>query len=158
QDVADANHADSFIPDDVKNDYATRTWPGTSTLLATVPLQGQRLAFAVPHAPDDTTFAVRTFTFAAQLPEPTTFDNMTKREARYVPVMRRAEIDVPALQQIAQTSDAATVIFAQRYLSYEFSGDDSQQNPGQVFLAADPDAQALGVKFSARADRSGGLV
>src|SRR5262249_47209868 len=47
---------------------------------------------------------------------------------------------------------------ARRYLSHEFDGSDPTQNPGQVFLAADPEATPLGVKFSSRADRSGGLV
>lgn len=152
-------HDGGAQPHGVAHDYATRTWPGTSVLLATVPLQGQRLAFAKPHAPDDTTYAVRTLTFGAEVPAKDTYDNkMNKREPRYVPVMRRAEIDVPAIQQIAQTSDPATVVFAHAYLAHEFAGDDQNQNPGQVFLAADPDTTPLDVKFSTRADRSGGLV
>lgn len=146
--------AQSIIPHDVTTDYATRMWPGSAQLLATAPIQGQRLAFAKPQTPDDTTFAVRTLTFAGEVPIEKTYDKMNKREPRYVPVMRRSQIDVPAIQQIAQTSDPAGVVFAPAYLSDEFAG----KNAGQVFLAADPEAAPFGVKFSDRADRSGGLV
>lgn len=150
----DKNYADSILPDDVVDAYATATYKNTTTLRATVPLDGQRLAFAESEAPDDTLFAAQSLTFGAEVPLEANFDSLDWRKPRFFPVVRAAEIDVPSLQSIARTSQPAGVVYASRYLKEGFEG----SNAGQVFLAADPDATPLGVSFSSQGDRSGALV
>jgi hypothetical protein len=154
----DRNYIDSIVPDNlpanVVKAYATAPGPGGSGLRATVPVLGQRLAFAESAQPDDTTFAVQSLTFGAEVPHGAAYDGLDWRRPRFFPVVRSARIGVPALQRIARTAQPAGVLFAGRYLREAFEGG----NAGQVFLAADPAAPALGVAFSSQRDRSGGLV
>jgi hypothetical protein len=154
QEEGDLDWEPSIIPDDVATAYATATWPGSSQLLATVPTDGQPVAFAESDGPDDTTFAAQSLTFGAEIPGAATYDEMNVRQPRYVPVIRSARIDVPSLQAIARTTQSASVVFDQTFLRDAFLG----ANAGEVFLAADPAETPLGVKFSAQSDRSGGLV
>jgi hypothetical protein len=150
----DPPYASSIVPDQVVNAYATATWPGSTARRATVPVQGQRMAFADSAAPDDTTFAVQSLTFGGELPATTIYDAVRRRQPPYVPVVRGARIDVPSLQGIARTTEPAALVFAAAYLLDGFGGG----NRGQVFLAADQSVPAFGVKFSSQGDRSGGLV
>jgi hypothetical protein len=141
-------------PDNAVRAYATATWPGTTARRATVPVLGQRMAFAESAASDDTSFSVQSVTFGAEVPETETYDKLSSLEPRFFPVVRGAEIDVPSLQRIARTSRPAAMVFASSYLIDGFGG----SNAGEVFLAADPGLPAFDVKFSIQADRSGGLV
>jgi hypothetical protein len=154
----DQPYASSIIPDlnadNVAKAYATATWPGTSDRRATVPALGQRVAFAPSAAPDDTTFSVQWLTFDGEVPEAKTYDGLDALEPRFFPVLRGAGIDVPSLQGLARTTQPAAVVYASAYLVDGFGG----ANGGQVFLAADPAAAPLEVKFSTQGDRSGGLV
>src|SRR5262249_25029865 len=81
-------------------------------------------------------------------------DHLPMRSARFLPVIRTAQLDIPALQKIAQTTSAAGMTYAGKYLKNGFESG----NTGQVFLARDPDSKALGVEFSKQSQRSGGLV
>jgi hypothetical protein len=147
----------AIVPTTVCNNYATKPWPGSEQLLATVPLGGQRIAFAPSRGRDETTFATRELTFAGEVPSEEVYnDKLSRREPRYVPTIVGAKIDVPSIQAIAKTTDPASVIFDHTYLSDGFVG----TNKGETFLAADPDpfANALAIPFSKQADRSGGLV
>jgi hypothetical protein len=154
QQHTDKDHAESIVPTKVATAYREATWPGSSQLLAEVPLGGQSVAFARAKRADDTTYAVRSITFDAGIPEPATYDKMPPREPRFVPVMRQAKLDVPALQRIAKTTTPASVVYPQAYLVDEFAG----ANAGEVFLAADASVPQLEVPFADQADRSGGFV
>jgi hypothetical protein len=149
----DAPHGSSIVHGAVASSYATRKWPGSTQLLSTVPLGGQRVAFAESNAPDDTTFAAASITLGAEVPSAATYDKMNLREPRYVPVLRTSKLAVPALQQIARANQPAALIYDQTFLRHGFDA----QNAGAVFLAADKTATALAVKFSSQADRSGGF-
>ncbi|HSE67870.1 MAG TPA: hypothetical protein VLB12_12865 [Gemmatimonadales bacterium] len=154
---ADQNVPPSIVPTEVVKSYETADWPpGSKNLRATVPLHGQKLAFAGSKGPNDTSFAVQTLTFGAEVPAAATFNALTWRRLRFFPVVRKAQIDVPSLQRIARTTTPASVVFHGLYLREGFS----TSNSGEVFLAADPDpaAPTLGVKFSSQGDRSGGLI
>ena len=154
---ADKDYNESIVPKDVVHAYETAVWPpGSKSLRATVPLQGQKLAFAESHGPDDTSFAVQTLTFGAEVPAKEKFNQLGWRKLRFFPVVRKAQIDVPSLQRIARTSAPAGVVYQGLYLCEGFS----TNNAGHVFLAADPDPTVtkLGVNFSAQGDRSGGLI
>jgi hypothetical protein len=146
--------ADSVVRKEVAKDYREKTWPGSSQLRAEVPLGGQSVAFARAGSPDDTTYAVRSITFDAGIPEAATYDKLPKREPRFVPIMRQAKVDVPSLQRIAKTTEPAAVVYPEAYLIDEFAG----ANAGEVFLAADTAVPQLKVGFGGQADRSGGFV
>ena len=110
----DQPYATSIIHTDLVADYATRTWPDSSQLLATVPLGGQKVAFAESADPDDTTYAVESLTFAGAVPVEKDFKEIDPRvEPRYVPVVTDASINVPALQLIAQTDQPAQLVYRQ---------------------------------------------
>jgi len=146
----------SIVPTAVVTRYETDVWPpGSSALRATVPLQGQKLAFGDSSGPDNTSFAVQTLTFGAEVPAKEKFNKLGWRKVRFFPVVRKAQIDVPSLQRIARTSAPASVVYQSLYLREGFSAN----NSGEVFLAADPNAASkLGVQFSSQGDRSGGLI
>ena len=150
----DHDYDASLVPDDLVNDYRARTWPGSSQLLATVPLGGQTLAFARNGTPDDTSFPVRTITFDAEVPIKQRYDAMPPRQPRFVPVLHRAVVDVPALQRLAPSTAPATLHYPAPYLANEFVG----SNAGEVFLAVAPDASQVPIDFGKQADRSGGFL
>ena len=160
QTEGDKGYAASLVPTrvgqtSVAQEYDTRTWPGSTQLLATVALGGQKVAFAASADPDDTTFAVESLTFAGEVPVGSAFNEIPARlKPRYVPVVREAKLHVPAIQRIAQTDQPAALVYDATYLKDGFGG----ANVGEVFLAAKDKGQALGIPFSSRADRSGGLV
>jgi hypothetical protein len=161
---ADEGHAGSIIPTDsvltgekIQTEYETAVWPGTSTKRATVPLLGQKIAFAESADADDTAFAVQTLTFGAEVPAQPKYDKLGPKKVRFIPVVRKADIDVPSLQRLAGTSSAAGVVYPHTYLVHTF-GAEENENAGQVFLEADPAKAKLGVQFSSQGDRSGGLV
>jgi hypothetical protein len=141
-------------PEDVVTKFENDTWPGSVQKRATVQFLGQKIALAKSGDTDDTTFAVQSITFGAFVPQQPTYDSLPKLEPRFFPILRSAEIDVPALQAIARTAAPASVVYAAPYLQNEFASG----NEGEVFLARDPAAAAFDVKFSNQGDRSGGLV
>ena len=155
---ADRPYSASIIPTAVKTAYENDTWPVVSSdLRATVSLGGQKVAFAKSAGPDDTAFSVQSLTWGTEVPAETTYEKLGPKKIRFFPVVRKAQIDVPSLQRLAKTALPAPVVFPHLYLAKGFAAAD---NPGQVFLAADPDPAVpkLGVAFSSQGDRSGGLV
>ena len=155
QDATDEYHAQSIVPTSVVAAYQEDTWPSPGNgLLAKVPVGGQLVAWAESDAPDDTTFATQTITFGAEVPAEEAYDELPPRSPRFLPVVRTAQLDVPALQKIAGTTAAADLVYDTTYLHNGFQG----ENGGQVFLARDPAKPALGVPFSKQSARSGGFV
>ncbi|HTR59358.1 MAG TPA: hypothetical protein VMM27_14365 [Casimicrobiaceae bacterium] len=150
----DPPYASSIVPDDVVTKYESDTWPGSAQKRSQVQLFGQKVALAKSGDTDDTTFAVQSITFGAFVPQEPTYNDLPTLEPRFFPILRSAEIDVPALQAIARTTAPASVVYAAPYLLNEFAAG----NEGEVFLARDPAQAALEVKFSDKGDRSGGLV
>lgn len=152
---------DPSFPTKVAQRYETDVWPlSSSNLRSTVPLQGQKVAFAKSNGPDDTAFTVQTMTFGAGVSAKTEGQQSGWQQVHFLPVVRKAQIDVPSLQRIARTTQGASVVYAKQYLSDPNDGWDVTTNAGQVFLAADPDRSVpkLRVIFSSQGDRSGGLV
>jgi hypothetical protein len=158
----DAEYADSIVPydplkpgaEDAVAKFENDPWPGSTQKRSTVPFFGQSIAFAKSADPDDTTFAVQALTFGAFVPQAGKYDSMSPLEPRFFPIVRTAQIDIPALQAIARTTAPASVVYAAPYLQNEFKAG----NEGEVFLARDPAAAAFDVKFSNQGDRSGGLA
>jgi hypothetical protein len=154
QTKTDQPYDDSPVKDKVLESYTGAKWPNSDVLRATVPLNGQKLAFAESAAPDDTSFSVQTITFGAEVPLKPTFNKLPRRQPRFFPTVRSAQANIPALQSIARTTAPAGMVMASHYLKHGFG----PANSGQVFLAADPAAPKFDVAFSGQGDRSGGLV
>jgi hypothetical protein len=148
----DFEHPDSIVNIGLKGFYEKND----NVARRTADLLGQRVALAQSKAPDDTLFAVRSFTFGAEIPDlAVDFNKLPWQKPRFFPVVRFSKIDIPAVQAIARTNEPAQVVFADRYLKHDFESG----NPGELFLAADPDVvDKLGVSFSEQGDRSGALI
>ena len=149
----EAEHATSIVPQSPKTTNHARGLYSTAKR-ATVPVLGQRLAFAASSAPDDTTFSVETLTFGGEVPLAATYDRLDWRHPRFFPVVRGSDVNVPSLQAIAGTAAPASMVYAGAYLVDEFAA----QNGGQVFLGADPATAQFRVGFSTQSQRSGALL
>jgi len=145
--------AGSVIPH-VAEQYETANWPGETAKRSTVPVSGQRVAFAASAAPDDTTFAVESLTFGGEVPQEATYNRLDPLEPRFFPVVRGSAINVPSLQAIAGSNASAAMVYSSAYLVNEFSA----TNSGQVFLGADPSEPQFAVGFSKQSQRSGGFL
>ena len=154
-DRAYANSILPKLPSNFANAYEKADWPvGSKNLRATVPINGQKVAFAKSKAPEDTSLAVQSITFGAEVPSQKKFDQLGWRVVRFFPVVRKAQVSVPALQRIARTTTPPSLVYQSLYLREGFSAN----NGGEVFLAADPATSKLSVPFSSQGDRSGGLI
>jgi hypothetical protein len=126
------------------------------TRWATYDMRGQRIAFAPPADPEDTTLATRSIVFHA-IP-----DTKTSDAARNVvlPAMRVASAVVPAMSAFTGRSDPKSLVYARAYRASAFS---EAGNAGGVFLEL---ADAVGgapaspspMGFSTQADRSGAFL
>ena len=89
KELADDEYPQTIIPTDVKTRYETDVWPGTTTLRSTVPLGGQKVAFAASGEPDDTAYAVESLTFGVAVPTVAkTYKDLTPKKVRFFPVVR----------------------------------------------------------------------
>ncbi len=125
------------------------------------PILGQRVAYAPPLDPDDTTLATTAITFDAE------FDTVTsERVHNYVlPVMRVARAPVPAMAAFTGQSDPVTLTYATAYRANAFGGASGAGNQGGLFLElAKPDGtpinpnDAVPMGFQDQSQRSGGFV
>ena len=135
KDETDADYDDSIVPDaspcndeKIQAAYESATWPGTGGKRATVPLGGQKVAFAESAEADDTAFAVQSLTFGGEVPAKAKYDALGPKVVRFFPVVRKAVLDVPSLQRIAQTTKAADVVYPHDYL---VDGFDAAANPAR---------------------------
>ncbi len=128
----------------------------------TYPLLGQRLAFAPPLDPDDTTLATQRIRFDAE------FDTVTKEKSTnfVLPVMRVAHAPVPAMSAFTGQTGARALTYAKAYREHGVgAGANAPGNQGGLFLQLSddsgtplPPASAVTMGFSTQSQRSGGFV
>lgn len=131
----------------------------------TYPLLGQRLAFAPPLDPDDTTLATERIRFDAE------FDTVTSEKSKnfVLPVMRVAHAPVPAMSAFTGQTDPRALTYAKAYREYGVgAGADAtthEGNQGGLFLQLSddngtplPPASAVTMGFATQSQRSGGFV
>lgn len=128
----------------------------------TYPLLGQRLAFAPPLDPDDTTLATQRIRFDAE------FDTVTKEKSTnfVLPVMRVAHAPVPAMSAFTGQTGAQALTYAKAYREHGVgAGANAPGNQGGLFLQLSddsgtplPPASAVTMGFSTQSQRSGGFV
>ena len=108
------------------------------------PLAGQKIAFAQPNKPGDTSLQTYTLTFSAQpahrQPDPTAI-------SPFFPSMDAAEVVVPAIQQLSGGSGEMPIQFFADYLN-------NGMGPGEVF--AQKSGAPLSVGFNGK--QSGGVA
>jgi len=112
---------------------------------STCALGGQSLAFAPPNQPNDTSFEATSLSFNADgtISSPDGVPN-------FVPTLRQAQVDIPAVKQLLGKSFPSTVQWESTYT--QATGTDIG-NPGDVFLKIMPAAQ---LEFDVQ--KSGGLL
>ena len=131
----------------------------------TYPLLGQRIAFAPPLDPDDTTLATERIRFDAE------FDTVTTEKSHnfVLPVMRVAHAPVPAMSAFTGQTDARALTYATAYRDHGVgTGPDPTAHPGNqggLFLQLSDDAgtaiapsAAVPLGFSTQSQKSGGFV
>lgn len=106
-----------------------------------VPTGGQKVAFAPSLTPGDTSLDTDTLILAALKAVGT---------PHFLPAMRGAVVNVPALRQISKQAGTSLIRFEDTYLN---SSPSQFGNPGEVFAKIDAPA---GVKFPV--EKTGGLV
>jgi hypothetical protein len=132
------------------------------------PMNGQQITFAETTKPGDTSFETKSIVWGVQVPDngptvdkQTRFDDLPSDTPRFFPVVRGAEIVVPAIKQMTGNSQASFMQYANTYLVNNFA-DGAGQNKGQVFLEVGTDADFVSVPvqvdFNSKGDKAGGLV
>ena len=109
----------------------------TSTLLVTVAkayefrsttaLRGQNVAYAAPMRGEDTILHTENQTFNAEMTPPGV---VLKNQPLFFPILVRAEVRVPAVQQLLGTDVPVKIGYALPYVKFEW---DPVQNKGEVF-------------------------
>jgi hypothetical protein len=112
----------------------------------TRPLSGQKIAFAPPHNPGDTSLQTSTLTFSAQPAAP-----LPTEISPFFPQMDAADVVVPAIQQLTGGSGEMPLQYFSGYLT---NGMDPTKNPGEVFAQKTGTPQSVG--FNGK--QSGGVA
>jgi hypothetical protein len=105
-------------------------------------LAGQKIAFAAPNKPGDTTLHAKSLTFSAQPPSP-----VATAISPFHPQMDVAEVVVPSVQQLTGGSGDLQIVYFAGYLS-------GGMGPGEVF--AQKTGTPLAVGFNGK--QSGGVA
>ena len=136
---------------------ANRALRAANRELPAFDMRGQRIAYAAPGDPDDTTLSTVSIAFDA------VFDTVTAERSRnfVLPVMRVAKAAVPAMSAFTGQSTPQDLRYADAYRANNFGG--SGKNEGELFLElAKPDGtpatSAATMGFASQSDRSGGFV
>jgi len=122
----------------------------------TADLSGQKVAFAESKTLGDTSFETASIKFTAEIPGFSLGDDV----AKFLPIVQRAQVDIPALKQILGTSTAAWVTFHDRYKNNAF---DPGNNKGEVFVklideAGTNDEYELNFGGNNQGDKVGGVI
>jgi hypothetical protein len=127
----------------------------------TYPLLGQRIAYAPPLDPDDTTLATERIRFDAL------FDTRTADKGTnfVLPVMRVAHAPVPAMSAFTGQTQAQALTYATAYIASGVGPGAHPGNQGGLFLQLSDDlgvaikpTDAVTMGFSTQSQKSGGFV
>ncbi|MEU4212409.1 hypothetical protein AB0F13_20820 [Streptomyces sp. NPDC026206] len=129
-------------------------------------LLGQSVALAPTAKPDDTRLDVAQMVWGMAAPpalaDTAPADPAVSKNAQFLPQLRWAYADVPAVSRLTGTATTVPVGYAERYAlsGFDLIGDPVRKaNKGQVFLNLLTPANApLTMDFSNQSDRSGGLA
>jgi hypothetical protein len=123
-------------------------------------LAGQRVAYAPPKKPDDTTYETKSISFTADTLTGPEADS-TGYEARFVPEIDQAELAVQAVRQLADAKATPAFSYHQNYVDHGFTGtanDTATGNAGEMLFGLAAGHSPIGVSFSKASDKSGGFL
>lgn len=123
-------------------------------------LHGQMLTYAPTQTSGDTAFETDSLTFGITVPGGDDFNELNDAfseggnyHPRAFPVLRNAEVRIPAVRHLAANNQATTIQYTSNYVQHAF---DADHNLGQVF--AEMPGAGLGMDFGGVGDRVGALV
>jgi len=117
------------------------------------PINGQQVAYTESTKPGDTQFETAVITFGVQVPDKPVFDAISVKQPRFYPVVRSADVMIPAAKHLVGNNTATSVRYANVFLTDGFGGN----NRGEVFFEMLP-GKELNLDFNKNGDKSGGLV
>jgi hypothetical protein len=118
----------------------------------TRPLQGQRLAYAKPDKPGDTSLETENLVLGCEIPEPGT---VPKDDCQFRPRMMKADVRLSAVEAVKGPLEVTAVEHHQAYLDH---GIDSDQNKSRSYLRTESSGGVpLNYGTDAEGDRCGGI-
>ncbi|MEA3186343.1 MAG: hypothetical protein QOD99_173 [Chthoniobacter sp.] len=114
-------------------------------------LGGQKIAFATPTVPGDTTLETASILFGAVVPDEKAITDtklLATDQPRFYPRVVTSEVAIPAVQKLLGKTQSSSIKYHDTFLTDGFSG-----NPGEVFAEL---IDSSSLKFPS--DKSGGVV
>lgn len=114
-------------------------------------LGGQKVAFATPTVPGDTTLETESLLFSAVVPTTAAISNaalVAMDQPRFYPCLVNSQVAIPAVQKLLGQKQSSAIKYHDTFLTSGFV-----DNPGEVFAEL---IQATSLRFTA--DKSGGVV
>ena len=113
---------------------------------------GQRVAFADPVTPGDTSFETEMIKFGGEVNSAGMSALQASNDPPFYPTVEEASVHVSPAEQLLGTSAAQTIVLDPAYIQNGFDGD---KNKGEVFVSL---KKELAINFAADSKKSGGLV
>jgi hypothetical protein len=120
----------------------------------TRPMNGQKIVFAEYSKPGDTTFETKSITFGAEVPQQSLYNAIPWNRPRFFPVMRKGDLVIPSIKQMAGTDKPGGVEFSPIYIEHAFA---KAQNQGEVLFNMIA-GKEVELNFSKQGQKSGALV
>jgi hypothetical protein len=115
-------------------------------------LQGQRIAYADPTVPGDTSFETESITFGGEVNSAGITTLAKDVHPPFYPTVEQASVHVSPAEQLLGSATPQTIVLDPAYIGNGFDGD---KNKGEVFAAL---KNGLMVDFAGDSRKSGGLV
>jgi hypothetical protein len=115
-------------------------------------MQGQRVAFADPSLPGDTSFETDSLLFGAEVNTAGMGKLQASNDPPFYPTIEEADVHISPVEQLMGSAAAQTIVLDPAYIQ---SGFDGNKNRGEMFISLKKD---LAVDFAADSKKGGGLV
>src|SRR5262249_2922827 len=97
-----------------------------------------------------------TITFGVQLPDKLKYNTLASNKPRFFPVVRKAELTIPAIKHLVGNTKTCEVEYAPLFLQYAFNTDQNK-NVSEAFLQILA-GKEIDLDSNQQGDKSGGLV
>lgn len=115
-------------------------------------LEGQRVAYADPTAPGDTSFETETIVFGGEVNTAGIPALVKDVNPPFYPTVEQASVHISPAEQLLGNATAQTIVLDPAYV---VNGFDGNNNKGEVFASL---KKGLSIDFAADSRKSGGLV
>jgi hypothetical protein len=124
----------------------------TSNKWPTVPMMGQKVAFAESEKLGDTSYETSTITWSAEVPESGV--NLPPDQPRFYPVMKKSALSIPSIKYLAGNDQGSEFKYNSKFLQLGFGA----ANQGKLMLDVFNAAAPVAMSFDTKGDKSGGFV